>query len=106
MSETLNDLKRFIGRKENATDIVTASAMLKITAALGLDNPAFSKGDPIPPGWHEHFSRACMDPVRCAPTDKPPVTASCLTCPCRVAALAGCASIFTGRSGLAMSLRA
>jgi 3-methylfumaryl-CoA hydratase len=55
MSETLNDLKRFIGRKENATDIVTASAMLKITAALGLDNPAFSKGDPIPPGWHGAF---------------------------------------------------
>jgi len=48
-------LKRYIGRKENASDIITASAMLKIAAALGLEDSPSDQGDPIPPGWYGAF---------------------------------------------------
>lgn len=55
MSETLESLKRHKGRSETASDVVTASAMLKIAATLGLPNPASAKGAPIPPGWYGAF---------------------------------------------------
>lgn len=55
MTEPLENLKSYIGRSETAADVVTGSAMVKIAAALGLDNPASAKGDPIPPGWYGAF---------------------------------------------------
>ena len=55
MSEPLENFKSHIGNSERAADVVTASAMLKIAAALGLKNPALAKGDPIPPGWYGAF---------------------------------------------------
>jgi 3-methylfumaryl-CoA hydratase len=55
MSEPLKSFKSYIGKTETAADVVTASAMLKIAAALGLNNPASAKGDPIPPGWYGAF---------------------------------------------------
>mgnify|MGYP001611567725 FL=1 len=55
MTEPLENLKSYIGRSETAADVVTGSAMVKIAATLGLDNPASAKGDPIPPGWYGAF---------------------------------------------------
>ena len=55
MTEPLQNLKRYIGRSETATDVVTGSAMVKIAATLGAENPASAKGDPIPPGWYGAF---------------------------------------------------
>ncbi len=55
MTEPLESLKRYIGRSETASDVVTASAMVKIAATLGVENPASAKGDPIPPGWYGAF---------------------------------------------------
>lgn len=55
MNEPLEDLKRYIGKSEISTDVVTAAAMVKISATLGLNNPASAKGDPIPPGWYGAF---------------------------------------------------
>jgi 3-methylfumaryl-CoA hydratase len=55
MSDTLDQIKSYIGRSDTADDVVTASAMLKIAAALGVRNPASAKGDPIPPGWYGAF---------------------------------------------------
>ncbi len=55
MTEPLESLKRYIGRSETATDVVTGSAVAKLAATLGVEKPALAKGDPIPPGWHGAF---------------------------------------------------
>lgn len=55
MSEALENFKRQIGKSETATDVVTASVLVKFAATLGLDDPPMSKGDPIPPGWYGGF---------------------------------------------------
>ena len=55
MAESLASFKSFIGKSEIATDVVTASAMVKFAATLGLQNPPLEKGSPIPPGWYGGF---------------------------------------------------
>ena len=62
MAELLENLRRHIGSSETATDVVTASAMVKIAATLGVNNPASAKGDAIPPGWYGAFFPASHGP--------------------------------------------
>lgn len=62
MAESLESLKSYIGKKETATDVVTASAMLKFAATLGQENPPVEKGAPIPPGWYGAFFPASHRP--------------------------------------------
>ncbi|MEE2968990.1 MAG: acyl-CoA dehydrogenase [Pseudomonadota bacterium] len=52
MTESLEDLERFIGRTATATDEVTASPIARLAATLGIENPAPNPGDVIPVGWH------------------------------------------------------
>ncbi len=52
MAESLESFKSYIGKSETATDVVTASLMVKFAATLGLENPPLDKGSPIPPGWY------------------------------------------------------
>ena len=52
MAESLESFKSFIGKSETATDIVTASMLVRFAATLGLENPPLEKGSPIPPGWY------------------------------------------------------
>jgi 3-methylfumaryl-CoA hydratase len=52
MADSLASFKSFIGKSETATDVVTASMMVKFAATLGLENPPLDKGSPIPPGWY------------------------------------------------------
>ena len=52
MPESLETFKSYIGKSETATDVVTASTMVKFAATLGLENPPLEKGSPIPPGWY------------------------------------------------------
>ena len=52
MAESLESFKSFIGKSETATDVVTASTMVKFAATLGLENPPLEKGSAIPPGWY------------------------------------------------------
>ena len=52
MAESLESFKSYIGKSETATDVVTASGMVKFAATLGLDNPPLEKGSSIPPGWY------------------------------------------------------
>jgi 3-methylfumaryl-CoA hydratase len=52
MAESLESFKSYIGKSETATDVVTASGMVKFAATLGLENPPLEKGAPIPPGWY------------------------------------------------------
>jgi 3-methylfumaryl-CoA hydratase len=55
MTESLENLKRYIGRSETATDVVIESAIARLAATLGVAKPATAAGDPIPPGWHGAF---------------------------------------------------
>ena len=52
MAESLESFKSYIGKSETATDVVTASTMVKFAATLGLDNPPLEKGSAIPSGWY------------------------------------------------------
>ena len=62
MAESLESFKSYIGKSESATDVVTASAMVKFAATLGLENPPLEKGSPIPPGWYGGFFPASHRP--------------------------------------------
>ena len=62
MAESLESFKSFIGKSETATDVVTASAMVKFAATLGLENPPLEKGSAIPPGWYGGFFPASHRP--------------------------------------------
>src|SRR5258706_2700675 len=62
MAESLESFKSYIGKSETATDVVTASAMVKFAATLGLENPSLEKGSPIPPGWYGGFFPASHRP--------------------------------------------
>jgi 3-methylfumaryl-CoA hydratase len=52
MADSLESFQRFIGKSETATDVVTASMLVKFAATLGLEDPPLAKGSPIPPGWY------------------------------------------------------
>jgi 3-methylfumaryl-CoA hydratase len=62
MAESLESFKSHIGKSESATDVVTASTMVKFAATLGLENPPLEKGAPIPPGWYGGFFPASHRP--------------------------------------------
>src|SRR5438128_6440023 len=64
MAESLESFKSYIGKSETATDVVTASAMLKFASTLGQENPAMEKGAPIPPGWYGGFFPASHRPTQ------------------------------------------
>jgi len=52
MAESLESFKSYVGKSETASDVVTASMVVKFAATLGLANPPLEKGSPIPPGWY------------------------------------------------------
>jgi 3-methylfumaryl-CoA hydratase len=47
----LEDLKAHVGRRETATDVITAVPANLLRLTFGRDEPAFQPGDPLPPGW-------------------------------------------------------
>ncbi len=55
MNEALSDLTQYIGASESASDTVTAAAVARLAATIGLDPPAVAPGDALPPGWHSPF---------------------------------------------------
>jgi 3-methylfumaryl-CoA hydratase len=52
MAESLESFKSYIGKSETATDVVTASMLVRFAATLGQPNPPLEKGSPIPAGWY------------------------------------------------------
>ncbi len=48
----LDDLKRNVGRKELAADVVTAAQANLMRLAFARPDPEFKDGDVLPPGWH------------------------------------------------------
>ena len=55
MSASLDELTRHVGNSETARDVVTATQIGRMAAALGVAHPAPHDGDPVPPGWHGAF---------------------------------------------------
>ena len=47
----LDELKAHVGRRETATDTVTAAPANLLRLTFGRDEPDFRPGDPLPPGW-------------------------------------------------------
>ena len=64
MAEPLESFKRYIGKSEKATDVVTASVVSKFAATLGMEDPPLQKGAPIPPGWYGGFFPASHRPAQ------------------------------------------
>ena len=52
MAESLESFRSYIGKSETATDVVTASMLVRFAATLGQPNPPLEIGSPIPPGWY------------------------------------------------------
>ena len=52
MTLDLDHLRKWIGRTENATDVVTAAPLACLAATLDRDDPEPVAGDPVPPGGH------------------------------------------------------
>jgi len=53
MTQDLEKLKEWIGRKESAVDYVTIPAVHRLAATLDRDDPMPKAGDPLPVGWHQ-----------------------------------------------------
>ena len=47
----LDELKAHVGRRETATDIVTAAPANLLRLTFGREEPELQPGDPLPPGW-------------------------------------------------------
>jgi 3-methylfumaryl-CoA hydratase len=52
MSDDLEHLKQWVGRKETMYDLATAYPVAALTATLDRRDPQPMPGDTIPPGWH------------------------------------------------------
>jgi 3-methylfumaryl-CoA hydratase len=53
MTDALEKLKEWIGRRETAVDYVTIPAVHRLAATLDRDDPFPRTGDALPPGWHQ-----------------------------------------------------
>jgi 3-methylfumaryl-CoA hydratase len=53
MTQDLEQLKEWLGRKETAVDYVTIPAVHRLAATLDRDDPFPKMGDPLPVGWHQ-----------------------------------------------------
>ncbi|HJR02331.1 MAG TPA: MaoC family dehydratase N-terminal domain-containing protein [Methylomirabilota bacterium] len=51
----LEDLKAHVGRRESATDVITAAPANLLRLTFGRDEPEFRPGDPLPPGWQSLY---------------------------------------------------
>ena len=47
----LDELKAHIGRRESATDVITAAPANLLRLTFSRDEPELRPGDPLPPGW-------------------------------------------------------
>ena len=52
MSDSLEHLRQWVGRKETQHDLATAWPIAALTATLDRDDPPLREGHAIPEGWH------------------------------------------------------
>jgi 3-methylfumaryl-CoA hydratase len=55
MAIDMRALSKSIGKSSASTDVVTAAAIAKLAATLGVAPPATEAGQPLPTGWHSPF---------------------------------------------------
>ena len=53
MTQSLEELKKWIGEKETDVDYVTIPSVYRLAATLDRDDPMPKFGDPLPIGWHQ-----------------------------------------------------
>ena len=51
----LDDLKKYIGRRQVTTDVVTAAPANLLRLTLARPEPELMPGDTLPPGWHVFY---------------------------------------------------
>ncbi len=52
MGDEFDQLRQWVGRKETATDTITAWPVAALSATLDRNDPEPKPGDVLPPGWH------------------------------------------------------
>jgi 3-methylfumaryl-CoA hydratase len=62
MTTADTDYRAWIGRKQIAADLVTASPVARMAATLGRADPAPAPGDALPAGWHWLFFLEAVPP--------------------------------------------
>jgi 3-methylfumaryl-CoA hydratase len=67
----LGDLKRHVGRKEVATDVVTAAQANLLRLTFGRPEPELKDGDALPPGWHVIYFTPRVAPQDLRPDGTP-----------------------------------
>ena len=55
MTQSLEELKQWIGSQETDVDYVTIPSVQRLAATLDRDDPPPKIGDPLPIGWHSIF---------------------------------------------------
>ena len=67
----LDDLKAHVGRRESATDVVTAAPANLLRLTFGRDERELGPGDPLPPGWQSLYFLPRFPPRGAAPGRQP-----------------------------------
>jgi 3-methylfumaryl-CoA hydratase len=67
----LDDLKAHVGRRESATDVITAAPANLLRLTFGRDEPEFGPGDPLPPGWQSLYFLPRFAPEALRPDGSP-----------------------------------
>jgi len=67
----LDDLKRHVGRREDATDTVTPTPANLLRLTFGRDEPELRSGDPLPPGWQSLYFLPRFAPDALRPDGSP-----------------------------------
>jgi len=53
--DEFKELQKYVGRKMEFEDLITATQVQKLSATLDREDPMPKVGDPVPPGWHYIF---------------------------------------------------
>ena len=67
----LEDLKAHIGRRETATDVITAAPANLLRLTFGRGEPELRPGDPLPPGWQSLYFLPRFVPEALRPDGSP-----------------------------------
>jgi len=67
----LDDLKAHVGRRETATDVITAVPANLLRLTFGRDEPELKPGDALPPGWQALYFLPRFPPAGLRPDGSP-----------------------------------
>jgi 3-methylfumaryl-CoA hydratase len=71
MSEDLERLREWVGRKETRTDVVTQWPISALAATVDDTRVSCDEGSPVPPGWHWIFFLEAKTPSELGPDGHP-----------------------------------